>query len=54
MNLIGIDSYLKVATGANHRGIGLTSKARNLLLNHKEVIKIPIDWIKLNIKHNHL
>ena len=48
----GSEEYLHVAYETNHRGINLSSRARNKLLDHSNTLKSPVNWIKQDINHN--
>ena len=48
----GSKEYLHVAVSTNHRGINLSSGARNRLLSHAQTLKYPVNWIKQEIDHN--
>jgi hypothetical protein len=51
---IGLENYIKTEPGTNNRGIKIRKNAMNLLLNHKNTIKIQIDWVKNNLNYDRL
>ena len=50
---IGRDNYIKKPPqGTNPRGVEISSQALELLVNHKQTLKIDIEWKKANIDFN--
>ena len=48
----GSEKYLHVAEDTNHRGINLSSKAKNRLLDHSYTLKSPVNWIEQDVDHS--
>jgi len=52
-NNLGRDNYIKLPSlGTNPRGVEMSSKAMQKLLEHSDIYKIKIDWKKEEIKFN--
>lgn len=52
-NNLGRDNYIKLLSlGTNPRGVEMSSKAMQKLLEHSGIYKIKIDWKKEEIKFN--
>jgi hypothetical protein len=52
-NNLGRDNYIKLPSlGTNPRGVEMSSKAMQKLLEHSGIYKIKIDWKKEEIKFN--
>jgi len=50
---LGRDNYIKLPSlGTNPRGVEMSSKAMQKLLEHSDIYKIKIDWKKEEIKFN--
>ncbi len=50
---IKTNEYIKLPKqGTNPRGVEITTKAMNLLVNHNKTFKIPIEWKKELINYN--
>lgn len=52
-NNIPRSEYIKLPKqGTNPRGVEITTKAMNVLINHKNTFKIPIEWEREAIEYN--
>jgi len=50
---IGRERYIKLPkAGTNPRGVEISEEALNILANHPQVLKIPIQWIKEATEYN--
>lgn len=52
LNEIGRSSYIKLPkAGTNPRGVEITRQALQILLQHKNILNIPIDWKRETIEY---
>jgi len=52
-NSLGRENYIKLPSlGTNPRGVEMSAKALQKLLEHNNIYKIKIDWKKEEIKFN--
>jgi len=53
LKLIGRERYIKLPkAGTNPRGVEITTEALNILVNHPQVLKNPIEWIREATEYN--